>query len=149
MEMNAEQIWMRDPSLQCREEFEFYEEIFEYVLEDLKRIRTKNGIITEGAAYVPKLIKQSGISANRYISITPTEEFQILHFRKREFVPYVLEGCSDMEQAFHNWMNRDILFAREVQRQCYEEKYASIINDGNITIDELVDRVAAQFGLGD
>ena len=32
VEMNPEQIWMREPLLQCREEFEFYEEVFEYVL---------------------------------------------------------------------------------------------------------------------
>lgn len=80
VEMNAEQIWMREPLLQCREEFEFYEEIFEYVLADLKRINSKNGIITEGAAYVPKLIKQLGIPSSRYISITPAKEFQVFHF---------------------------------------------------------------------
>ena len=55
--MNAEQIWMREPFLQCREELVFYEEIFEFVLEDLKQINSKNGIITEGAAYLPKLMK--------------------------------------------------------------------------------------------
>lgn len=149
IEMSAEQIWMREPVLQCREEFEFYEEVFEYVLADLKQINCENGIITEGAAYVPKLIKQLGLPRNRYISITPTEEFQISHFKRREFVPYVLEGCSDMEKAFCNWMDRDILFAQEVQRQCYEERYASIINDGNIEIDELVSRVAKHFALSD
>ena len=149
IEMSAEQIWMREPVLQCREEFEFYEEVFEYVLADLKQINCENDIITEGAAYVPKLIKQLGLPRNRYISITPTEEFQISHFKRREFVPYVLEGCSDMEKAFCNWMDRDILFAQEVQRQCYEERYASIINDGNIEIDELVSRVAKHFTLSD
>lgn len=149
VEMNAEQIWMREPLLQCREEFEFYEEVFEYVLADLKRINCKNGIITEGAAFVPKLIKRLGIPGNRYISITPTEEFQVFHFRKREFVPYVLEGCSDMEKAFGNWMGRDVLFAKEVQRQCCEDKYVSIINDGNIKIDELVSKIATHFGLSD
>ena len=146
-EMSAEQIWMREPVLQCREEFEFYEEVFEYVLADLKQISCENGVITEGAAYVPKLIKQLGLPHNRYISITPTEEFQISHFKRREFVSYVLNGCSDMERAFSNWMERDILFAQEVQKQCYEERYASIINDGSIEIDELVSRVAKHFAL--
>lgn len=149
IEMSAEQIWMREPVLQCREEFEFYEEVFEYVLADLKQINCENDVITEGVAYVPKLIKQLGLPCNRYISITPTEEFQISHFKRREFVPYVLEGCSDMERAFCNWMDRDILFAQEVQRQCYEERYDSIINDGSIEIDELVSRVAKHFALSD
>lgn len=147
VELNAEQIWMRDPSLQCREEFQFYEEVFEYIVSDLNQISCKNGIITEGAAYVPNLIKQLGIPSSRYLSITPTKEFQISHFRKRTFVPYVLEGCRDMEQAFSNWMGRDVLFAEEVRKQCRENKYRSITNDGSISVDELVHLTAAHFGL--
>lgn len=146
-EWSWEQIWMRELELQCKEEFTFYEEVFEFVVADLKALSCKNGIITEGAAYVPKLIKRLGIASNRYISITPTEEFQIYHFKKREFVPYILEGCTDKEAAFANWMGRDVLFAKEVQRQCAEENYVSIINDGGMKIDEMVDRVERHFGL--
>ncbi len=50
-------------------------------------------IITEGAAYTPKIIKKYGIQ--EYITIIPTLEFQITHYKEREYVPYVLEGCSD------------------------------------------------------
>ena len=144
--MNAEEIWMREPLLQCTEELAFYEEIFEFVLADLEKIEAK-GILTEGAAYLPKLMKKLSISKDRYLAITPAKKFQISHYKKREWVPYVLEGCSDKEKAFSNWMNRDILFAQEVQRQCSEEQYVSIINDGNIEIDELVDLVVSHFGL--
>lgn len=145
--MNPEQIWMRDALVQCTEELAFYKEIFEFVLTDLSKIDAK-GIITEGAAYLPELMKKLSISKNRYLAITPTKEFQISHYRKREWVPYVLEGCSDKEKAFSNWMNRDIMFAQEVQRQCGAEQYVSIINDGSIKIDELVDLVVSHFGLG-
>lgn len=147
MAWSWEQIWMRDPQLQCLEEFEFYREIFEYVWADLQQHSGKRGVITEGAAYVPQLIKEMGVTHNRYISITPTEEFQIYHFKKREFVPYILKDCSDKEQAFANWMGRDILFAKEVQRQCAEENFYSIVNDGSVTVDEMVDRVERHFGL--
>ena len=146
--MKAEEIWMREPLLQCTEEFAFYEEIFEFVLADLEKIEAK-GIITEGAAYLPKLMKKLSVSKDRYLAITPTKDFQISHYKKREWVPYVLEGCSDKDKAFSNWMNRDILFAREVQRQCNEEQYISIINDGGIELDELVDIVTLHLGLGD
>ncbi len=144
--MNAEQIWMREPILQCRDEFDIYREIFEFVAADLKRIDWKSGIITEGAVYLPELMKKSGISDSRYISITPTKEFQISHYRKRDFVPLVLEGCNDKERAFLNWMARDILFAKEVRRQCHKEKYVSVINDGNMDLDELAGLVAKHFG---
>lgn len=146
--MNAEEIWMREPLLQCNEELIFYEEIFEFIMKDLEKIST-NGIITEGAAYLPKLMKKIGVSRDRYIAITPAKDFQIYHYRKREWVPFVLDGCSDKEKAFANWMNRDILFAQKVQQQCKEEQYISIINDGRVELDELVKKVALYFGLGD
>ncbi len=37
------------------------------------------------------------------------------------------------------------MFAREVQRQCNEEQYVSIINDGNIELNELVDMVVSRI----
>lgn len=116
-------------------------------MEDLKQISGKNGIITEGAAYLPKLMKRIQMPENRYISITPTEEFQVFHFRKREFVPYVLKGCSDMEKAFEKWMKRDTFFAHEVRRQCDEENFVSLINNGEMAINELVNIVSAHFEL--
>jgi len=93
-------------------------------------------------------MKAKGISSDHYLAIMPTAEFQIEHYKQREWVPYVLEGCSDKEKAFSNWMNRDILFAQEVQRQCAAEQYHSIINDGNITVEQMVEKVVACFGLG-
>ena len=145
--MSAEQIWMREPLLQCREEFDIYREIFEFVAADLVRIEWKGGIITEGTAYLPELMKQFGVPGSRYIVITPTKEFQVIHYRKRAFVPLVLEGCSDKEKAFRNWMDRDVLFAQEVRRQCHKENYVSVINDGNMDLDELANLVAAHFEL--
>lgn len=137
---------MRDALVQCAEELSFYEEIFEFVLADLEKIEAK-GILTEGAAYLPKLMKKLGVPKDRYLALTPTESFQISHYRRREWVPYVLEGCSDHEKAFSNWMSRDVLFAQEVQQQCSKEQYVSIINDGNIEIDEMADLVVSLFGL--
>lgn len=145
--MNPEQIWMRDPLVQCEEELLIYEEIFEFILEDLKRIDCKNGIITEGAAYLPKLVKSLDIPFKRYISITPSKEFQIFHYSKREWVPYVLAECSNKEKAFENWMNRDVLFAEAVQQQCKELGYVSLINNGELKVEELISKVVSHFGL--
>lgn len=144
--LRADEIWMREPVLQCQEELLYYKETFAFVLEDLMQIKEKD-IITEGAAYLPELMRKLNISNNRYISITPTRDFQISHYKKREWISFVLEGCSDKEKAFSNWMERDILFAKEVQKQCIKENYVSIINDGSIEIDEYVHRIAAHFGL--
>ena len=143
--MSPEEIWMREPAVQCEEELLIYEEIFEYVLADLKQIDCEKGIITEGAAYLPKLAKQLGVPFHRYLSVTPAKEFQLFHYSKREWVPYVLEGCSDPAKAFENWMNRDIQFAQAVQQQCKELGYASMVNDGERTIEEMIEWVAGHF----
>jgi len=145
--MTPEQIWMRDPAVQCREELQIYEEISGYIAADLAALNHKKGVITEGAAFLPVLTKRLGIPGNRYISITPTKEFQIFHYRRREWVPYVLAECRDKEKAFENWMERDALFALEVQRQCAQHGYLSLITDGEISASELTDRTAAHFGL--
>lgn len=69
------------------------------------------------AAFLPSLMQICNIDRKHYVNITPTPEFQISHYKERPWVSYVLEGCSDKEKAFINWMNRDILFADEVREQ--------------------------------
>ncbi len=46
-------------------------------------------------------------------------------------------------------MNRDILFAEDVRRQCGEEGYVSITNDGSRKVEEMVELVTKHFGLED
>lgn len=145
--MSAEETWMREPVVQCEEELIFYEEILEFIQEDLKQIEAPNGIITEGAAYLPNLAKGLGIPFDRYISITPSKEFQFEHYRKRDWVWYVLGECSDKEKAFDNWMNRDVLFAKTARQQCEEIGYESIINNGEKSVEEMIDKVTKHFGL--
>lgn len=145
-EMSWDEIWMRDPVLQCTEEVQWYEEIFEFVCEDLSKISCKTEIITEGAAYMPQLMKGISVSYDKYLSLTPEREFQLFHYSKREFVPYILRECTDKEKAFSNWMERDILFAKDIQKQCEITGYKSIINRGEQAVEEMVDEIERHFG---
>lgn len=87
------------------------------------------------------------IPRNRYFSIVPSKEFQIYHYKQREWVPYVLSECKDKEKAFLNWMERDALFALNIHNQCKMEGYSSIINDGSIEIETLLCILSQHFGL--
>ncbi|MBR2923816.1 MAG: hypothetical protein IKC28_02195 [Clostridia bacterium] len=145
--MSPEEIWMRDPLVQCQEELRIYEEIFPYVLADWNAIQSEKGIITEGAAYLPALMQAQGFPADHYLALTPTKAFQVSHYEKREWVPYVLADCSDKARAFANWMERDALFAKAVQQQCGELGYVSLINDGSMAVDRLMGMVENHFGL--
>jgi len=130
--MTVDETWMRNPQIQCEEELLWYQEVFEFICEDIKRIQNVNGIITEGAAYLPTLMKTINIPTNQYLSITPTKDFQVFHYRKREWIPYILKDCTDKDKAFENWMERDALFALDVQKQCAKEQYVSLINNGEM-----------------
>ena len=55
--MTPEEIWMREPKLQCQEEFLIYEEISEFVFDSLQKIDA-NFLITEGAAYTPSVMEK-------------------------------------------------------------------------------------------
>ena len=145
--MSPEQIWMRDAHEQCREELKIYEEIFGYVWQDIASLDAPEGIITEGAAFLPALVKQLGILPERYLSIMPAKAFQVYHYSKREWVPCVLAECSNQEKAFANWMERDALFAAAVQQQCAQCGYRSVINDGSLAPNELIELAAAHFAL--
>lgn len=147
IEMSAEQIWMRPPQVQCEEELRFYEEIFHFILEDLNKLDSEGTVITEGAAYLPQLMKRIGIPSSRYMAMVPAKAFQIHHYSKREWVPYVLAQCSDPEKAFRNWMERDILFAKEVARRCREENYPCVVNDGNLPIEAMETILKQHFNL--
>ena len=46
------------------------------------------------------------------------------------------------------WMNRDVLFAEGVQQQCKELGYVSLINNGELAVEELIEKVVSHFGLG-
>lgn len=146
MTLSGDGIWMRDPVLQCAEEFAYYDEVFPFVQADLRAIAS-DAVITEGAAFVPQLMHKIGVPQDRYISITPTPEFQVEHYRQRPWVPHILRECREPDEAFARWMRRDMLFAEDVQRQCAQFRYASIVNDGYISIDEMCAAVERQFGL--
>ena len=147
VQMTPDEIWMRDPHLQCQEELRIYEEIFDLILADLAALGHQQDIITEGAAYLPSLMQRQRIAVDRYLSITPTKDFQVIHYRQREWVPYVLEGCRDKAAAFDNWMERDALFALAVQQQCMDAGYVSIVNDGGVSVEDMVEMVAGTLGL--
>lgn len=120
------------------------DEISELVFEHLKKIDA-DFIVTEGAAYTPDVMKKYGYG--EYITIVPTPDFQIQHYKEREWVPFILKDCSDKQQAFDNWMERDILFAERVKEECEKNSVPCIVNDGLTGPDEMFELVKALFDL--
>ena len=145
--MNTDEIWLRTPAEQNVEEIEIYKEIFEYVLEDLKQLDDEISIIAEGAGFLPELMDKIGVPKNEYICIVPTKEFQIEKYSQRPYIPYVLEGSSDKNRAFQNWMERDALFAIDVVKSARELGYPTIITNYETCIEENLAIVEKVFEL--
>ena len=142
LRMTADETWMRPPQVQCQEELDYYQEIFPFVMEKLTEMNAPR-ILAEGAAFLPCLMTEAAY----YIAITPSSDFQITHYRERPWVPHVLKDCTDKEQAFANWMERDALFAEEVRRQCTQFTLPHLLTDGSISPKERLRQVATQFHL--
>ena len=143
--MSADETWMRDPAVQNEEELLCYEEIFEFIWNDLSKLDCD--VITEGAAYLPDLMHAIGIDAKHYINITPTFDFQYSHYKERPWVPYILKDCRDKEQAFENWMQRDGLFADHVRNRAQLLGYHTLITDGSQDTLKTYQTVCELFGL--
>lgn len=144
--MTAEETWMRDPQVQCREELDFYAEVAPLAAEKLRSLRAER-VVAEGAAFLPEIVRAWGMPEAHYIAITPTREFQLSRYSQRPWVPHVLRECCDQSAAFANWMERDALFAEEVRRQCAQLGYASLITDGSVSGEARLLEVARHFGL--
>lgn len=145
--MDLEQTWMRPPSVQCEEELAVYEEMLPYARADLAALGDGGAIVAEGAGFLPALMQGQGVDAAHYLCIVPTEAFQREKYAGRPWIGLFLEGCSEPDTAFDNWMGRDALFAVEARRQAEEFGYDAITVDGGRSPEDICAQVAARFGL--
>ncbi|MFW5976838.1 MAG: hypothetical protein ACOCQS_02715 [Bacillota bacterium] len=145
-QMEWNEIWMRPVDFQVEEEFEFYRERMEMILQDLKQFSKEENIITEGAALLPELLDNLNINKNRVIYMIPSREFQVKHFSQREFIKGILSECEKPEKAFANWMERDHQFGRKVKKQAEKLGYKVIKIDGSNTTEENLKTVSDYFG---
>ena len=108
-----------------------------YVIKNQSRL-----LLVEGAGLLPHLVKNLECPASSYLCLTPTVDFQKKHYIQREWVPYVLEGTTNPEQAFENWMQRDILFAQMVRKEAMKLGYPSLVTDGSQPKNQTAEEVA-------
>ena len=141
----SDQIWLREPVAMAEEEWAFYEEIFPYLLQYLVDNQDKP-LMIEGAGLLPQLVSSLALEL-AYLCITPSADFQIEQYAKREWVPYVLQDSSNPQLAFDNWMKRDILFAQRCRREAERLSYQHLLTDGSRRIEEMTEQAADILGL--
>lgn len=145
--MTPDETWMRAPREQCMEEFAIYREIFPLAAEKLSAVPSCRPIITEGAGWLPELVRGAGAERSHYFCLVPTRVFQMVEYSKRPWVDCVLEGCSDREAAFANWMERDVQFALKAAADARRQGFPVLVNDGSLEIEEMYRIITGHFGL--
>lgn len=142
----GDRIWLRPPEEMCAEEMELYRLIFPYAQQAIENT-AGDRVLAEGAGFLPGLVSGAGVRKDRYICMAPTAQFQWDKYSRRGWVQQVLEGIMDKQQAFANWMQRDVLFARQAMAEAQGLGYATLLVDGLRTLGQNLATVERVFGL--
>jgi len=143
----CDELWMRPVATQVSEELALYREEFPFIVDDLAGSRGTYARIVEGAALLPELLAGHGVERRSAIWIVPTEHFQRERYAQRAWRHDVLAGCTDKEQAWNNWMERDASFARFVAREAQVRGFRVLTVDGTQRVEETLRTVETWFGL--
>lgn len=152
--MSWDDLWMRPVAEQVEHELAIYREQFWMIVDDLLALPNDRPILAEGAALLPEMVVEVLASPNQAFYVIPMPEFQWRTYEKRPWIHHILSECLDPEQAFKNWMERDVGFGAYVAETATSAKlstgvslnYPVIYVDGSRTIAENAAQVASHFG---
>lgn len=145
---SCDELWMRPVDQQVREEIVYYEEEFPFILDDLRALPRDRPVIAEGAALMLHLLESIGVPHGRSIWLVPSPAFQREHYARREWPNDALASCTDPDQAWRNWMERDIGFGRRVDNEAMRPVLTCLTVDGSRLLESILDAVRRHFGLG-
>ncbi|HEX9018359.1 MAG TPA: hypothetical protein VF806_04200 [Anaerolineaceae bacterium] len=144
---SPDELWMRPVEQQTTEEIEVYREEFPLIVADLLALKGNGPILAEGAALLPELVMPLLKDPRQAIWVVPTSKFHHTYYRQRAWARDVVSPCADPEQAFQNWMERDICFARYVCQSADTLGGRVLMVDGAQTIAENTALVVNYFNL--
>jgi 2-phosphoglycerate kinase len=142
-----DQRWMQPLDSLVQNVIACYQEHFTLVLEDVISLAKRKPLLIEGTALLPRLVAGVTSRASNAIWLIPTAEFQRRHYSERDWARSIVAQCSNPEEAFHNWMERDIRFADWISAEANALHLPLLRVDGNRTIKENADAVAGHFQL--
>jgi 2-phosphoglycerate kinase len=147
LQLSNDALWMRPVEQQTAAEIATYREEFPLILEDLLALPRSQPILAEGAALLPELVAPLLINIQQAIWIVPAPAFQLQYYSQREWAKDVVKDCSDPQQAYQNWMQRDIRFASFVRQAAEKRGLRTLAVDGQASIAENTDLVESHFQL--
>jgi hypothetical protein len=146
--MDMDERWVKRRPETMLETFHWFEdEGFGLIVEDLLDLPPAPGIVVEGFRLLPHLVKPLLPTSSHGVWLIPTPEFRLAAFESRGTLWTIPRKTNDPERALRNLLERDGLFTERVRRDVEIAGLPFITLDRSITENDLVDRVAKQFGL--
>lgn len=146
--MDMDERWVRRRPETMLDTFHWFEgEGFDLIVEDLLDLPPAPRIIVEGFRLLPHLVKPLLPTPSHGVWLIPTPEFRLAAFESRGTLWTIPRKTSDPERALRNLLERDGLFTERVRRDVESAGLPFITLDRSIAENDLVDRVAKQFGL--
>ncbi len=147
MHLSSEALWMRPVAQQIVEEIAIYREEFPLILADLLALPGPGPVLAEGAALLPECVAPLLADPRRAIWVIPTAEFQLHHYSCRDWTKDIVKDTSDPQQAFQNWMQRDIAFARFVRQEAEQRSLRVLVVDGEDSLAKNIRLVDEQLSV--
>lgn len=148
MGMDMDERWLNRSPQEMFDTFHgFHGEQFDLVIEDLLAMPSTPPILVEGFALSPRLVAPLLSGPSQAVWLLPTPEFRRTAFDIRGSIWDIPGRTSDPERALSNLLARDRLFTDHVRREATALGLPVIEVDLGLSVDALVDRVAAIFDL--
>ena len=139
--------WMQPVDCLVKDVIGCYREHFDFIRQDILARPRHKSLLVEGTALLPREVARILPKRSNAIWITSTANFQRQHYSEREWARRIVDQCNDPEVAFHNWMERDIQFARWIEAEVSTFNLELLKIDGSRTIAENAKEVAGHFQL--
>ncbi len=147
--MNApmEELWARPAGVQAAKLLHFYQDELDMVIEDLQRL--PGPVLVEGVGLLPERIAAVCPGPHRALWLISTPEFRRQAYLKRgPLVPKLLSRCTEPEEAFIRWMERDDQIAGRLAAGARRSGLSVLKVNGRQTLEKTARTVAERFGLG-
>jgi 2-phosphoglycerate kinase len=138
--------WMQPVDTLVQDAIACYQEHFTLILEDICSL-PKRPLLVEGTALLPKEVAGVLSRPSRALWVIPTADFQRMHYPGRDWALNIAAQCNKPEEAFHNWMERDVRFAKWIEEEASALHLKLLKVDGNRSVKENAEAVAIHFEL--
>jgi hypothetical protein len=116
-------------------------------VEDLAAFPVDEPLLVEGAALLPEIVVNLISGYYQALFVVPTPAFQQEAYAKRAWREEILRQCQDPEQAWQNWMARDVEYGRWIRASARHRGLSIMEVDGSRTVEHNARRVARCFRL--